>query len=565
MKQKITKINYVILLFSFFLECFFMNVTLAGSLGISIYNQQYNFIKVNIICISLDLIYLFYMLDFAYNKKKDDDIFKAGKCDVNLKIIKDYIFVEILKFILVEIALLKVIQEYKFKAISILIVLAISLFAFYVLYLIMPKKDNLNTKLRKLKKCSNDLKVILIDGETIPSSFEIEKDLDYRVSKDNLYINIRKDLPQFKNPLIKKFILENKIAVIHELDDFDEDKIIKIYEEQNEDKINVFHIMAIKKYKENIVDKKSINAIKLCDLESAIEFTENLFLISEKEHVKKSSYKKSLKVIEQIDMESLEKNELDNNEEQKNIYLENLNIIYQYRFNNRLKENSKELPKEKLLFELYRNSYLQSSVYQSILLMNNYITVMGKVVEYYLYSKYNPRFDKDTINRDIIKDNPPIWSNHILINIYNHPKDILYKNIREKEFELSKNDKILLKVYLSSILNMQIEGDSITFNGLVELFIAFRNKIEAHGVISDSNVYAIWNLIYFFAKMFNEIFMISHLGCEYSENGDSINIGYDKEKKINMGKYIIRKNKTTYFIYDKKDYIDYYTGNKISI
>ena len=188
---------------------------------------------------------------------------------------------------------------------------------------------------------------------------------------------------------------------------------------------------------------------------------------------------------------------------------------------------------------------------------------MGKMVEYYLYAKNNPKFDKNKIKKAIIGDNPPIWNNHILLNIYKNEENVLYRNLREEKYKLSKEDNLLINVYLSNLLNIEIIGDEVTYDGLMNLFIQFRNKVEAHGIISDANVYAVWNLTCFFANMLNKIFKISELECEYNIYEKSVKIGYGNEEKIDVGKYIVIIDEVMCFIKDKDLYINYFTGEII--
>ncbi len=557
MKQKITSVNIAILLFSFLLELVLLNIVLVAVLDISFYNELYNLVKVNAICIGIDLVFSFYMIDFAINKKVPDNILKTDKADVNLKIVKNYIIMQVIKLVLILIGLQRTINHVSSNYFNIVIVFGIVILTYYILYAILPKKENLSNKIRRLKKNDLSLRIILIDGDVTHSSFDILRNCNYKIARDDIYININKDLPKFDENL-KQFILDNAIAVIHELKNVDNNDIMKLYKKQKLNYINMFHIMAINNYEKLDVSNEiyNINAIKICDINSVIEFTENLFIISEKEYVSKLSYNKAIKNIDKL------KNNI-NNDEVKEEYINNLNVIYQYRFNNRLNVRPQINLKECVLFELYRNAYLQTSAYQSILDLFKFITVMGKMVEYYLYAKNNPRFSEDDLFRDIVGDNPPIWNNHILVNICRNKDNILYKNIRENKFDISKDEQILLQDYLGYLLNVEIVGQQITFDGLVKLFIEFRNKVEAHGIISDANVYAVWNLTEFFARMFCKVFKIAELECEYKAGRNNVKIGYNDEEKISVGKYIMMIDNTMCFIKDVRvnSYIDYFTGD----
>lgn len=403
----------------------------------------------------------------------------------------------------------------------------------------------------KLHTNKKNLKIILIDGNVLPSSFEIKKEEKYKIANNHVYINIKNELPKFSSKE-KQFINENTIAIIHEVEENNNVAFAEKYKSIDINKINLFHIMAVKNYK--LKDITSSGSIKVCDLDSAIEFTENLFITSEQENIKKSRIKKALRKISKI------RKKQPKNDEIKEEYIKELNIVYQYNFINRLNKKIELIPKEKTLFNLYRNAYMYSSCYQSVLAMFDYITAMGKMVEYYLYAKNNPGFKKDVVFTDIIGDNPPIWNNQILVNVCNNKENVLYKNIREEKFKLTEDEQILLHIYLSNILNMDITGTEITFDGLAEIFRQFRNRVEAHGIISDANVYAVWNLTQFFAKMYSIIFKIDQLECEFKQDENKAKLGYTGEPKVEVGRYITVIDNRLLFIKDKKSYIDYLTG-----
>ena len=553
MKQKIEKINWCIIIFTFAIEVILLNFALKGS-NISIYSNPFSWIRTMIINVGLDIIYILYILDFINREKKIKNIIKTYKLDANLKFIRDFIILEIIKVILVIISIGEVVLYYQ-RYIDILLVYVASNIVFYGLYAIMSKKDNRRNKLKRLKKGikkgKTELKIVLIDGEETASSFDLINVPEYKIAKDNLYINMSKELPKIikNNSKAEKLIVDNAVAIIHELKNDDINVILNKYEEQKINNVKMYHIMAVKNLRKSVNLEKIeyINSIKICDLKTDIEFVENLFTINYKDVIKKSKYKRAKRYV---------KKNIKNEEK----YMKKLEVTYKYNFNNRWKGTLTEIPKEKYMFELYRNAYLNSSPYQSILTFFNYITVIGKLVEYYLFAKYNPNFDENKIYRDIIGDNPPFWNNHILVNIYKHPENILYKNIREKRYKISRDEKILLKFYLSKILNTDIKGEELTYDGLMQLFIDFRNKVEAHGIINDVNVYAVWNLTIFFVNKLNEIFKTSDLECEYDIENNQVKIVYKGEEKVNIRKYVIIHNNYMCFVKDKESYINYFAG-----
>ena len=507
---------------------------------------------------SADIIYILYILDFLNKKKKVKNILKIYKIDINLKIIREFIIVEFIKLTLVMTLTWNLIYGTKYlnyiKFYSFLIIV------FYLLYFIIPKKDIRRNKLKRLEKDikigDTDLKFILIDGDLTYSTFNLFKFCDWKISRDNVYINLRTEFQEIVkyDKRAKDLILNNTIAIIHELKN--SQNILEIYEKQVINNAHMFHIMAIENLKniQNKDDFEYIDTIKVCDLENVIQFAENLVANNIEDLVDKSKYKRALKEINVLDKKNVK-------------YIKNLELIYKYNFNNRHKDNFNNVPKEKFLFELYRNAYLNKSPYQSTLIFFNYITAIGRLVEYYLYAKYNKKYNENEIDEYRIGDNPSKWNSNILINIYKQTDNILYENLRERKYELSNEEKILIKDYLGSyILNTEIKGNKISYDGLMELFIAFRNKVEAHGIINDNNVYAVWNITRFFAKMLNEIFKISQLECEYSNKDIKIKVGYNSEEKVSLGKYVIMYDKFMCFIKDENKntkecvYMNYFAG-----
>lgn len=557
MKQKVEKNNWYLIIFIFVFELIGLNIVLSQC-NISLYNNLYGWIRAMFVVFSVDIIYILYIFDFLKQNKKAKNILKIYKIDVNLKIIRNFIIIESIKLTLVMILTWNLIYNTKFLK-YIYFYIFITMF-FYLLYFIIPKKDNRRKKLKKLKKDIRigniDFKFILIDGNSTYSTFNLFNLSDWKISKDNIYINLKTEFQEIVkyDKKAKDLILNNTIAIIHEVTN--SKNILEIYENEAINNAHIFHVMAIENLKslQNKKDYEYIDAIKVCDLKNVIQFVENLVANNIEDLIDKSKYKQALKQI----------NILDKRNEK---YIKNLELIYKYNFNNRHKDNFNNVPKEKFILELYKNAYLNKSPYQATLIFFNYITVVGRLVEYYLFAKYNKKYSENKIDEYRIGDNPSKWNSNILINIYNNTDNILYENLRERKYELSNEEKILIKDYLGSyILNTEIKGEKISYDGLMELFIAFRNKVEAHGIINDNNVYAVWNITRFFANMLNEIFKISQLECEYSNQDIIIKVGYNSEKKVSLGKYVIMYDKFMCFIKDENKntkectYMNYFAG-----
>ena len=384
---------------------------------------------------SVDIIYILYIFDFLKQNKKAKNILKIYKIDVNLKIIRNFIIIQSIKLTLVMILTWNLIYNTKFLK-YIYFYIFITMF-FYLLYFIIPKKDNIRKKLKKLKRDikigNTDFKFILIDGNSTYSTFNLFNLSDWKISKDNIYINLKTEFQEIVkyDKKAKDLILNNTIAIIHELTN--SKNILEIYENEAINNAHIFHVMAIENLKslQNKKDYEYIDAIKVCDLKNVIQFVENLVANNIEDLIDKSKYKRALKQI----------NILDKRNEK---YIKNLELIYKYNFNNRHKDNFNNVPKEKFILELYKNAYLNKSPYQATLIFFNYITVVGRLVEYYLFAKYNKKYSENKIDEYRIGDNPSKWNSNNLINIYNNTDNILYENLRERKYELSNEEKILI-------------------------------------------------------------------------------------------------------------------------
>ena len=558
MKQKIEKINWYILIFIFAIELISLNIILKQC-DISLYSNPYGWIRAISIILAFDIIYILYIFDILNREKKIKNILFTYKKDANSKFSRNFIFIEIIKLILILLSTFQVtiLSGFAYRYIRLIIVFVLVTIAFYIIHAVMSTRDNIRRKLKRLSKDikagKTDFNFILINGSKTPSSFDLVNVTNYKISKDNIYINLHTELSEIikYDEKAKDLILSNTIAVIHEISSTKEIK--ETIESQTINNFHMYHVMAIKNLK-NIPQKSDwehINSIKLCDLDNDIQFVENLLSIEIENMINKTKYKKALKKVTSTKLEY--KNSTDE-------YIKDLEIIYKYNFNHRLKDNVKNVPKDKFLFELYRNAYLNKSPYQSVLTFFNYITVCGRLIEYYLYAKYNKKFDINKIDKARIGDNPSLWNSNILINIYKQPDNKLYKNLREDKYNLSRDEKVLIKYYLANMLDTEIKGDSITYDGMMNLFIAFRNKVEAHGILNDDNIYAVWNITRFFVNTLNKFYDISNLEIEYSNKDIEVKVGYTGENKLSLGKYVIMYNNYLCFIKDKDKYINYFAG-----
>ncbi len=558
--QKISKINKGILFFSFLIE-FVLLVFIMDLASISIYSNVYKLIKVLTICFFIDEMYALYLLDFSKNRKKNKNILKMYKTDVNWVVIKGFFFVELIKYILI-IMSEKSIQN-TFDILRLILLGVFTCFVFYGLYLILPKRENLMLKTSRLKigvdSGKTNLRFILIDGDKIPSSFNFRKMAGNKISRKNMYINLNTDFQCLinENKKMKKFILDNTVALIHEVQDGDLDNILRIYKENEINNCHMYHIMAVNNYEETEMPDKVgyVNAIKICDVSYAIDYVENLLSVNIDKKVSRLKYIATLKKLKFGEKKS--DIYVDRNNAR---YTKKLDTIYKYSFNNNLKYNPEEIPKEEFSFELYRNAILSQSPYEAVEKMLNYITFIGKLIGYYTFAKHNPRFTSTDVYSKITEDDASTWGNQILFNVNEHREDMLYDNIRANEFEINKSEKYLLKYYLSKLLHVEIIGDTVTFEGILDLYIKFKNKVDTQRFINKSNIYCVWRATMFFAEMLNKMLNVSQLQSMFDVYNKEVMVGYGEEEMVKLGKYVTINEGVMCLISKDNRYMDFFNN-----
>lgn len=557
MEQRNLKNNLILIILSFIFELIFINIIFPINLGIAIYLDIYKYLEIIVVILGIDIIYAIFCLDRFANSKNIRNILNQYKNSIIYKTKKYFVIIEILKILVV---------LYITKENTAIVDIALTFILTAIIYLVLAnifiKEEKISQKILKLKfnaliNKKTKLSFILIKGKRTPDSLNLQNRLEQEINKNHIYINMQ-DFEKIKNKRIRNLIEDNTIAVVHELKVITEEDILNSIASIDFNNVKIYHIITGKSFKKTkLSDALNLRSdIKICDIDSVVEFVENFFEVP-----------KSKKINTKHIYNFILKNKKDITEKKEDKILENLENVYINNFNARQKKLKMDyLPKNDYLMQMYKNAFLNQSAYQSILLYFNYLTVMAKSVQYYSYAiNPNSNFLLNRINNTIIKDNPSCYLTQILVNIFENKKHPLYRKIRENKISLSKDDEVLVTYYLSKLLNINIEGKEITFEGLIDLFLAFRNKIEAHGIINDTNVYAVWNLTYFFVNTLNEFLNVNNLEFKYLEN-ENIKLGYDKKLAI-LGEYEICINNQIYLIKDRKagknTYINYLTGESI--
>ena len=548
--KKLTKINGYILISSLLLEWGLLNYFLIGSLGITLRNNINALIRINVLAIGLDLILLIYLN--SYNKK-EEKIINKYKTDLNTVIVSKFIVFWIIKAIGQMIFLDYTTFNYYIN--TYIFYELFGILWFVILFKVLPKNEDYGLKIRRFKKVlrgrKNNFKYIIIPDEgKLTSTLEVNEDIDYKIDKDNFYIKNKEIKELSKEYSNLENIVKNKIVLkVNYVKDNEEIK--KIY---NKDRDKFIYQVMVKDLNREDALNNYAKALRIINKEDKIlEEVENI-LVKEEVNISYNHYQRA------------------KNKYNKTGNIKDLLVICKYYFQNRLIIKKREMPKDTFLLELYKMAYFTDSAYQSILILLNYMGALSRIVLYYLYAKNNDNFDVKEINREIAIDNIPIWKR----NIYNLVKkdDVLYQNIKVNSLELDLEELKIIKDYMKYLLNVDIEGEELTFLGLFELIRQLRNKVEAHGSISEDNVYIIWYLFDILISKLNQIFKVTELNIEREKDG--VKVKYDQENKaIYLGEYVLYINNELCFIFPKeinyeeknlreeeKNYINYFNGNQ---
>ena len=547
--QKISKINQILYFLIILLEILILNYYLVTILGVTIGNNTYCFLRVNIVNITFDIAYWFYLLDQSIEKKRPKNILNQYRYDCNHKLISRYFIMIFLKVVVFFLAIGDRIWWEKESYQKLILYYSFLLLIFYSLVFFFPKQENKYRKLkrlkRELKKEKIELEIILLeDGLPLPSSLSFEP-TEYEISSNHLYLYQKERLEIEKYYHKKDFLLKNALVLVFSYQK--EEEIQKKLQAYKQDHL-MYYIML---QEENKIKEKKLeymDSLLLGKIEDGIPFIESVIATEKSSKIARFTYWN-----------------------QFNLYKEtkdsiHLNLACKQLFLSRMKRNRKVKINTYLFGILEENAYVSNSPYQSILIFLNSITVMSKFVLYYLYQK---RTKQKELVYSLVGDSISIFQENI--KKYVEKTDIIYHNIKEKKIPFNSFETILIKDYFASFLGVKLEGEQLSFFGIMELLRKIRNKVEAHGSISDDNVYIIWCLEEILVKKLKEMLEIEKF--HYMVEEEKVYAWYEGDKKkYGLGEYVVEIDgmicflhppyKTRYQKEEDKKYINYLTGNQ---
>ena len=97
-KNKVSK-NWLLILILTIFELIYIHYVLMQNLEIFFESNFTYFLKLDIVCVCFNLIYVLYIVDFYKNKHKNKNIMKIYKNDINYQFKNVYLFFQIVKTI----------------------------------------------------------------------------------------------------------------------------------------------------------------------------------------------------------------------------------------------------------------------------------------------------------------------------------------------------------------------------------------------------------------------------------------------------------------------------------
>lgn len=556
-KNKITYINKLCFIIFWVIEIVCLVYIIRNKLGIYFSSRPLIYYKFGLITIGFDIIFALICLDIKGRKIKTDNIFKNYRYEINNNTKKIYCVLLAIKGILLSLIEREIAVD----------VLEAELFLILVFIVIQFLKKEKEEKTKKIKRFYRQLKskkkeikynIILFEDNLngINSTFEIEYMPNIKISYKNIYIRYKKEWSFIlkKFPEKKEELLKHVVVFLKTNKKQNEKEILRFreyYKKEGLNLINNYNIFTFEDIKEikKPEEVENIDSLKICNTSECNQYVEEL-LRNNKRFFFQMEGRIEYKIGEVLKKFFIKKEYWYSDEESIRKEIQNLEWTSKKFYDNRLTNLPDTIPKEEDLFELYKNSFVQKSIYQAAFILLNYINCIHQEVTYYIFAKNSKEFDKEKINSKVVLDEYDTFA--LILNEYTKEEDLIYKNIKEKEYEIDKEFKNLLKFYLSDLISNKLEGDKMTYVGAVEIMSMIRNKIQAHGSIEQKNIVLFWRLIYKFTEFFNKVLEIDKFESR-KENG-KIYFRYNSEKEfINLGNYIKLDDENNVFIVKSAD------------
>ena len=200
----------------------------------------------------------------------------------------------------------------------------------------------------------------------------------------------------------------------------------------------------------------------------------------------------------------------------------------------------------KFLLDFYRNAIAFKSPQRSVMALLDYCELVLTLSAIYCIGNMEPQqqpLEKDFIGYNLMKYASIIKNGAMKEDAWN---GIISKKIQIPDIIIESINELHEFVYI------QFRGEKVSFMGLVSLLLVIRNKIIAHGIMTEDNyvfmdtvfsrkgnAYIVWKVLLWITDCLNLFLRLDVLNFE--EKNGAFFVGY--EKKNNAGKLMIVKEK----------------------
>lgn len=225
----------------------------------------------------------------------------------------------------------------------------------------------------------------------------------------------------------------------------------------------------------------------------------------------------------------------------------------------------------KFLLDFYRNAIAFKSPQRSVMALLDYCELVITLSSIYCIGNMEPQ--KRPSEKDFIG-----------YNLMKYASVIKNEAMKEAAWNGIINSKIQIPDIISQSLTelheyvyIKFTGEKVSFMGLVSLLLVVRNKIIAHGIMTEDNdvfldtilsrkgnAYIVWKVLFWITDCLNEFLRLDILNFE--EKNGAFWVGY--EKKNSAGKLMIVKEEFPLIASKINDkgritYVNYFNGEMI--
>lgn len=171
--------------------------------------------------------------------------------------------------------------------------------------------------------------------------------------------------------------------------------------------------------------------------------------------------------------------------------------------------------------EWLTNFYSSACVFQTptraVMALLDYWELLLRLVAIYYYKSGAVICEE----HDIVHSNLTNLGNTVLRGAKSDEKK--YKQLTEA-YQVPE----IIKAYFESLkeyIYIHFEGEEVSFQGLISTMQVLRNKIIAHGVLSEENASIVWGIVYWATVLLNDYLDLPQFRLE--EFNDTYKVGYD--------------------------------------